>query len=105
MLAFAGIPLTSGFTSKFAVFQAAGGAGAVVLVIVGVVASMILAFPYLKVIVLMYLSEPVENGPTVALPGFYTAFALTVGVAVTLLLGVAPQWVLELTGNVSEFVR
>jgi NADH-quinone oxidoreductase subunit N len=105
MLAFAGIPLTSGFTSKFAVFSAAADGGSVVLVIVGVIASMILAFPYLRVIVLMYLSEPAENGPTILIPGFYTAFALTVGVVITLVLGVAPQWALDLAGNASEFVR
>jgi NADH-quinone oxidoreductase subunit N len=105
MLAFAGIPLTSGFTSKFAVFSAAASGGAVSLVVVGVIASMILAFPYLRVIVLMYLSEPLENGPTVVLPGFYTAFALTVGVIVTLLLGIAPQWALNLASSAGEFVR
>jgi NADH-quinone oxidoreductase subunit N len=105
MLAFAGIPLTSGFTSKFAVFSAAADGGAVSLVIVGVIASMILAFPYLRVIVLMYLSEPVEDGPTVAIPGFYTAFALTLGVLATVVLGVAPQWTLELANSAAEFVR
>ena len=39
LLAFAGIPLTSGFVSKFAVFKAAGEGGAIPLVIVGVIAS------------------------------------------------------------------
>src|SRR5574342_474879 len=51
MLAFAGIPLTSGFISKFAVFGAAlnaGGSWSVVLVIAGVVTSMVIAFPYLR---------------------------------------------------------
>jgi NADH-quinone oxidoreductase subunit N len=105
MLAFAGIPLTSGFTSKLAVFSAAAGGGAVPLVIVGVIASMILAFPYLRVIVLMYLSEPAEDGPTVVIPGFYTAAALMVGVLATLLLGVMPQEMLELADSAAEFVR
>ena len=36
LLAFAGIPLTSGFTGKFAVFKAAVAGGALPLVIVGV---------------------------------------------------------------------
>ena len=105
LLAFAGIPLTSGFTIKFAVFSAAVDGHAVSLVIVGVVASMILAFPYLRVIVLMYLSDPVEDGPTVSVPGGYTAAALTVGVLATLLLGVVPSQVLELANKAAEFVR
>jgi len=105
MLAFAGIPLTSGFTSKFAVFSAAAGAGAVSLVVVGVVASAVIAFPYLRVIVLMYLSEPVEDGPTVTVPGAFTSAVLSVGVLATLLLGIVPGPLLDLAGRASEFVR
>jgi NADH-quinone oxidoreductase subunit N len=41
----------------------------------------------------------------VVIPGFYTAAALMVGVLVTLLLGVAPQPVLELASGAAEFVR
>jgi NADH-quinone oxidoreductase subunit N len=77
----------------------------VALVVVGVVASMVLAFPYLRVIVLMYLSAPVEDGPTVSVPGGYTSAALTVGVLATLLLGVAPGPLLDLAGQAAEFVR
>ena len=63
LLALAGIPLTSGFTAKFAVFAAALGDGMAPLVIVGLVTSAIAAFFYLRVIVLMYFSEPAEDGP------------------------------------------
>src|SRR3712207_7814938 len=51
LLAFAGIPLTSGFTAKFNVFAAGIGGGQTWLVIAGVVSSAILAFPYLRVVV------------------------------------------------------
>jgi len=105
MLAFAGIPLTSGFTSKFAVFGAAFGSGFDWLVIVGVISSMVLAFPYLRVVVMMWLSEPGESTPAVTIPGGLTATALTIGVAATLLLGVAPQMLLDLTADAAEFVR
>jgi len=105
LLAFAGIPLTSGFTSKFAVFSAALEGGQPWLVVTGVVTSMILAFPYLRVVVLMWLSEPGESTPAVSIPGGLTAAALMVGVAATLLLGVAPQPVLELTDRAAEFIR
>jgi NADH-quinone oxidoreductase subunit N len=105
LLAFAGIPLTSGFISKFAVFSAALDGGAVALVIVGVIASMVLAFPYLRVIVLMYLSEPLEDGPTVSVPGAFTSASLTLGVLATLVLGVLPGPLLDLAGRAAEFVR
>ncbi|MGW6507499.1 NADH-quinone oxidoreductase subunit NuoN [Streptomyces niveus] len=58
LLAFAGIPLTSGFSGKFAVFKAAADGGAGALVVVGVISSAIAAFFYIRVIVLMFFSEP-----------------------------------------------
>lgn len=105
LLAFAGIPLTSGFTSKFAVFGAAVDGGQSWLVIVGVITSMLIAFPYLRVVVLMWLSEPGENTPAVSIPGFLTAAALAIGVVATLALGVVPAPLLDLTIEASEFVR
>jgi len=105
MLAFAGIPLTSGFTAKFAVFAAAIGGGQAWLVIFGVVTSMILAFPYLRVVVLMYLSEPGEQTPTISIPGALTSAALAVGVLATLVLGLVPTPVLDLANRAAEFVR
>jgi NADH-quinone oxidoreductase subunit N len=105
MLAFAGIPLTSGFTSKFAVFAAAIGGGQTWLVVIGVISSMILAFPYLRVVVLMWLSEPGEATPTVSIPGAMTSAALVIGAVITLLLGVVPAPLLDLTNRAAEFVR
>lgn len=94
MLALAGIPLTSGFTAKFAVFSAALADGMAPLVIVALVVSAVAAFFYLRLIVLMYFSEPAADGPTVSVPGPFTTVAITLGVVVTLLLGVMPTAVL-----------
>ncbi|MET9700828.1 NADH-quinone oxidoreductase subunit NuoN [Streptomyces sp. NPDC006529] len=105
LLAFAGIPLTSGFAGKFAVFKAAAEGGAGALVVVGVISSAIAAFFYIRVIVLMFFSEPKADGPTVAVPSVLTMTTIAVGVAVTVVLGVAPQYFLELAGHASTFVR
>ncbi|WP_442815199.1 NADH-quinone oxidoreductase subunit NuoN [Streptomyces sp. NBC_01298] len=105
LLAFAGIPLTSGFAGKFAVFQAAAEGGAGALVVVGVISSAIAAFFYIRVIVLMFFSEPKADGPTVAVPSPLTMTTIAVGVAVTVVLGVAPQYFLDLAGSASTFVR
>jgi NADH-quinone oxidoreductase subunit N len=105
LLAFAGIPLTSGFTSKFAVFGAALDGDQVWLVIAGVVTSMLLAFPYLRVVVLMWLSEPGEATPSVSVPGAFTSMALVIGVLATVLLGVAPDPLLDLSNTAAEFLR
>ncbi|MEU0396360.1 NADH-quinone oxidoreductase subunit NuoN [Streptomyces sp. NPDC006208] len=105
LLAFAGIPLTSGFTGKFAVFTAAAEGGAGALVVVGVISSAIAAFFYIRVIVLMFFSEPKPEGPTVAVPSPLTMTTIGVGVAVTLVLGVAPQYFLDLASQAGVFVR
>ncbi|GGJ95592.1 NADH-quinone oxidoreductase subunit N [Pilimelia anulata] len=105
LLAFAGLPLTSGFTAKFAVFGAAIEGDQAWLVVAGVITSMVLAFPYLRVVVLMWLSEPGEQTPTVSVPGLATSMALAFGVLATALLGVAPQPVLDLTDTAAQFLR
>ena len=107
LIAFAGIPLTSGFTGKFAVFQAAISGGALPLVIVGVISSAILAFPYVRVIVLMFFSEPAFDGPAVVKPSAYTSVAVGIGVLATLVLGVVPEPLLRLAHDAATtlFVR
>jgi NADH-quinone oxidoreductase subunit N len=104
LLSFAGIPLTSGFIAKVGVFGAAIGDDQVWLVIAGVVSSIVLAFPYLRVVVLMWLSEPGENTPTVSVPGALTSAALAVGTLATLLLGVAPAPLLDMTTKAADFI-
>ncbi|MGA3154665.1 MAG: NADH-quinone oxidoreductase subunit NuoN [Streptosporangiaceae bacterium] len=107
LIAFAGIPLTSGFTGKFAVFQAAISGGAMPLVIVGVISSAILAFPYVRVIVLMFFSDPAPDGPAVVRPSMFTGVAVAVGALATLILGVVPQPLLSLANHAAAqlFVR
>ncbi|PQP17533.1 NADH-quinone oxidoreductase subunit NuoN [Rhodococcus opacus] len=105
LLAFAGIPLTSGFVSKFAVFQAAIEGGAVPLVLVGVVSSAIAAFFYVRVIVLMFFSEPQSDAPTIVVPSMFTAAAIAVGVVMTVVLGILPQGALDLADQAAVFFR
>ncbi|MEU5876805.1 NADH-quinone oxidoreductase subunit NuoN [Spirillospora sp. NPDC047279] len=106
LLAFAGIPLTSGFTGKFAVFKAAIEAGATPLVIVGVLSSAIAAFFYVRVIVVMFFSDPEADGPTVV-AGPATAAAVALGLTATVVLGVLPQPMLDLANHAATqmFVR
>ncbi|GAA4318178.1 NADH-quinone oxidoreductase subunit N [Actinomadura luteofluorescens] len=106
LLGFAGIPLTSGFTGKFAVFKAAVEGGATPLVIVAVISSAVAAFFYVRVIVVMFFSEPDAEGPVVV-AGPATAVAVALGVTATVVLGVIPQPVLDLAGQATThmFVR
>jgi NADH-quinone oxidoreductase subunit N len=104
LLALAGIPLTSGFTAKFAVFRAAIEDGAWPLAVIGLVASAVAAFFYLRVIVLMYFSDPAPDGPTVGVPGLPTTIVLAVTAAATLVLGIVPGAVLDLARSAAVLV-
>jgi NADH-quinone oxidoreductase subunit N len=104
LLAFAGIPLTSGFVSKFAVFQAAAKGGAVPLVIIGVIGSAVAAYFYVRVIVLMFFTEPQGEQVHVAIPSFWSKAAIAVCAAVTIGLGIFPQPLLDLTKQAAQFL-
>jgi NADH-quinone oxidoreductase subunit N len=105
LLAFAGIPLTSGFVSKFAVFKAAAEGGAVPLVVIGVIASGVAAYFYVRVIVLMFFTEPTDDTPQVVAPGILGKAAIAVCAAVTVLLGIVPQPVLDLANQAASLLR
>ncbi len=106
LLAFAGIPLTSGFTAKFAVFTAGISGGAAPVVVIGVVASAVAAFFYVRVIVVMFFNEPsADSGPSVVVPSAFTTLAITVAVAITVVIGVLPQVIFNLASQAGLFVR
>ncbi|MEN8197426.1 MAG: NADH-quinone oxidoreductase subunit N, partial [Pseudomonadota bacterium] len=65
MFSMAGIPPLAGFFGKLYVFLAAIQAGLVVLAVVGVLASVVGAYYYLRIVKVMYFDEPVEalDGP------------------------------------------
>jgi NADH-quinone oxidoreductase subunit N len=60
MFSLAGVPPLVGFFGKFYVLKAAVDAGLVWLAVAGVVASVIGAFYYLRIVYLMYFGEPAE---------------------------------------------
>ena len=106
LLAFAGIPLTSGFTAKFAAFAPAveAGTGGVVLVVIAVLASAVTAFVYVRLIVLMYFTEASteEGDEVVALtPSIPSTIGITVGVLVTAVLGIVPGFLLDIASSAS----
>jgi NADH-quinone oxidoreductase subunit N len=105
LLSFAGIPLTSGFIGKWAVFTSAWFGGAHWLVVVAVLMSVLAAFFYIRVIVLMFFSDPVQAAPEVVRPGWTTLTAVGVGVVATVALGIFPGPLLDLAQNAGEFLR
>ncbi len=104
LLALAGIPLTSGFISKLAVFNAASQAGATTLVIIGVTTSAIAAYIYFRIIVLMFFTDPPHNAPTIT-PNTLTTTIITTTATLTLALGLLPQPLLNLANTATNYIR
>jgi NADH-quinone oxidoreductase subunit N len=96
LLSLAGLPPTAGFIAKVLVFQAAVRANLEGLVVVAVLASVVAAFFYIRVIVLTYMEEPDEAEEATRVrsaPGPGLAVAATA--VATLVLGVLPGLLLD----------
>lgn len=105
LLTFAGIPLTSGFIGKFSIFSAAYESGSTAILITGVLTSAIAAFFYIRVIVLMFFKDPVEDGTSVIIPSALTTITITVSAVVTILLGIFPTPLLNFIETTAFFIR
>ena len=94
MFSLAGMPPTIGFYAKLLVLQAAVKAGFVWLAVVGVVAALIGAFYYLRIVKLMYFDEPVDRSPIDARGD--TSVMLSANGLALLLFGILPQPIMGL---------
>ncbi|CAN2223514.1 NuoN NADH,ubiquinone oxidoreductase subunit 2 (chain N) [Candidatus Nanopelagicaceae bacterium] len=105
LLAFAGIPLTSGFIGKFSIFSAAYESGNTSILIAGVLSSAVAAFFYIRVIVLMFFKDPVEDGTSVLIPSALTTITITISAVITLILGVFPAPLIDFIASTAFFTR
>ena len=103
LLALAGLPLTSGFTAKFAALSSAWNGWTGGVVIAAVLTSAVAAFFYLRIIVSMYFS-PAKDDIAVTVPSSLTRLAIGVCVGITTVFGFAPQAVLALVEHAGVFV-
>jgi NADH-quinone oxidoreductase subunit N len=105
LLSFAGIPLTAGFVGKFAIFSAAYKSGAISLVVVGVLASAIAAFFYIRVIIMIFFTDPVNDSVSVVIPSVKSKISITISMVLSLVLGIAPTLLLTAADNFANFVK
>jgi NADH-quinone oxidoreductase subunit N len=107
LLAQAGMPFTGGFVVKLQVFAATVQAGQYAMTIVGVLASVVAAFYYLRVVVAMYMSEP--EGADRPEPSLRvdpaTAVVLVVAVGITLFIGFLPGTFLHFARDATLIFR
>ncbi len=88
LFSLAGIPPLAGFFGKFYIFMAALNAGLYALAVIGVLASVVGAYYYVRIVKIMYFDDPAEpfEGPLGAAMGTI----LTLSGAFTLLFFVYP---------------
>ncbi len=95
LLSLGGFPPTAGFIAKWYIFSAAIGSGYYWLAIIGVLSSVVSVFFYLRIVVMMYMSER-DARPV---PAPLTAVAYT-GLALSLIgilyLGILPAQIIDL---------
>ena len=96
LLSLLGLPVTAGFFGKFYVFKAAISSKLIWLAVLMAINSIIGAYYYLRVIVVMYMREHKGELPSDTVPSLSPTAAMVVGVAVaaTLYLGLFPNHIL-----------
>jgi len=96
MLSMAGIPPMGGFLAKYLLFYGAIQSGEVLLPVLAVLCSAISVYYYLRVLVYMYMREPVGNTGEAGRISIMSAFAVFVMVLITFQLGIMPSILLNL---------
>jgi len=94
MFSLAGIPPTVGFWAKLSVIESIVGAGYTWIAVIAVLASLVGAFYYLRVVRVMYFTEPEEGA--IALPSRGETVLISANALAILLLGALPSLLLSL---------
>ncbi len=95
MLSFTGVPPTLGFMGKFYLFRTVIEGGYLGLALIGVFTSLISAYYYLRVIVIMYMRE----GEPVARKEFWVQFTAAVTAVLVIVLSLAAGPLLNLASK------
>lgn len=107
LLAQAGMPVTSGFIAKFSVIKSAVVNDSYAIAIIAMVASVIAAFLYLKIMVSMWMSDVADgSAPRDAVRVPWTSGVVIGGAALfTLVVGVWPNWLIDAASDVLALVN
>jgi NADH-quinone oxidoreductase subunit N len=89
LLSMAGIPPTAGFAAKYLLLYSAVQSGEVTLVVISVLCSAISVYYYLRVLVYMYMRDPVSEADDSRV-SVWSSVAVAAMVALTLQIGILP---------------
>jgi NADH-quinone oxidoreductase subunit N len=95
LLSLGGFPPTAGFIAKWYVFSAAVGSGYYGLAVIGVLSSVVSVFFYLRIVVMMYMTDRDARPVPAKIPAVAMA-GLVVAMLGVLYLGVLPTKLIDL---------
>lgn len=102
MFSMAGIPPLAGFVGKFYIFSAAVDAGYIGLAVIGVANSVVSAYYYLRLTVVMYMKDPTRDFDSLGLKGL-PIIALAISVLGIIYLGIFPAAIMDLARQSAIF--
>jgi len=107
LLAQAGMPATSGFIAKFGVITSAAANESYAIAIIAMVASVIAAVLYLRIMISMWLNDAEagdDSRETVRVP-LTANVVVTLATVFTLLVGLFPGWLIDAARTAASFAR
>ena len=105
LLSQAGVPLTSGFVAKFGIIKSAVLVHSYAIAIIAMLSAVIAAYLYLRIMIAVWLADaPDSDEKPEALP-VTLALSVALAVAFTLVVGIYPQWILNIGDSVTKLIR
>jgi NADH-quinone oxidoreductase subunit N len=101
MFSLAGLPATGGFMSKFYIFKSAVDSGHTTVAFIGILASIISVYYYLRVVYYLYMKEP-EREPVETIGDVFAAGALAISIIGILLIGIYPTPLFDMAGAAAK---
>ncbi len=102
LLSLAGIPGTFGFIGKLYIFKAALDTYNTNLAIIGILASVVAAFYYIRVVVYMYMRESEDETASDVEPAWATVYAAVTATGFTIFFGLYPVWIVGMAKEAIE---
>jgi NADH-quinone oxidoreductase subunit N len=102
MFSLSGLPPTAGFISKFYIFKTAIESGHTTVALIGILASIISVYYYLRVVYYLYMKEPAEGAVIGTGGGVFALGALIIAVVGILAIGIYPTPLFQAAGNAAR---
>ncbi len=104
MFSLSGLPPTAGFISKFYIFKTAIESGHTTVALIGILASIISVYYYLRVVYYLYMKEPAEGYAVTPQGGVFALGALTIAIVGIMAIGIYPTPLFQAAGNAAHLL-